>query len=108
MTAFRPMPSFTGKEELKVFRGETLIGTVTDLDSDWPWMIGRISLTDAAKSYAHFWEFWTTEDNIEKEPPFEVPEDLEENWFVEDEQGERTQVCFPAVHDDGFVWWRNY
>jgi hypothetical protein len=102
------MPSFTGNERLKLFRGKELVGTITDLDSDWPWMGGQIELTEAARAYQHFWAFWTIEGNREKEPPFEVPEDLDENWFVEDEAGHRTQIEFPAVHGDGTVWWREY
>lgn len=108
MSAFRPMPTFTGNEELKLFRGSILIGTITKLDSDWPLMGGQIELTLAAQPYLHIWQFWTNEDNREKEPPFEIPEDIEENWFTEDEHGNRNQVNFPAVHDDGEVWWRPY
>jgi hypothetical protein len=108
MWAYRPMPSFTGKEQLKLFRSSELVGTITNLDSDWPWMRGQIQLSPAAAPYKHIWEFWTTEGNREKEPPFEIPEDISENWFVENEEGERTQIEFPAVHNDGAVWWRNY
>lgn len=107
-SAFRPMPVFTGKEVLKLFRYDELMGTITNLDSDWPWMIGIIALEPAADSFKPLWEFWTAEDNFGEDPPFEVDEDLEEGWFVEKEDGERIHICFPAVHSDGEVWWRDY
>lgn len=96
------------KPKLKLFRGTELVGTITNLDSDWPWIGGQIELTSAAEQYKHIWEFWTVEGNREKVPPFEVPEDIDENWFIEDEQGGRIQIEFPAIHADGAVWWREY
>lgn len=104
----RPMPLFTGKECLRLFRGNEAIGKITNLDSDYPWMGGKIELTVAADKYKNLWEFWTIEGNREKEPPFDIPEDIDEDWFIEDEQGNRTQIEFPAVHADGEVWWREY
>lgn len=104
----RPMPSFTGKEQLKLLRGSELVGTITNLDSDWPWMGGQIQLTPSAEPYKHIWEFWTIEGNREKDPPFEIPEDIDQNWFIEDEHGKKIQIEFPAVHNDGTAWWREY
>lgn len=104
----RPSPEFTGKEVLKLLRGNELIGTITNLDSDWPLHEGDIQLTESAAPYKHIWEFWTIEGNRAVEPPFDVPEDLDENWFIEDPTGERTQVDFPAVYSDGTVIWQIY
>ncbi len=108
MSVSRPMPSFTGKEQLRLFRGSELVGTITNLDSDFPWMGGLIQLTPAADPYRHIWEFWTTECNRENDPPFDIPEDIDENWFIEDGEGERTQIEFPAIHSDGSAWWREF
>ncbi len=94
--------------QLKLVRGTELVGTITNLDSDWPWMGGQIKLTPAAQPYKHFWDFWTIEGNREKEPPFDIPEDIDENWYIEDEKGVRLHIEFPAVHNDGTVWWREY
>lgn len=96
------------KAKLKLFRGSELVGTISNLDSDWPWMGGQVHLTSAAEPYKHIWEFWTIEGNREKDPPFEIPGDIDENWFIEDEGGERTRIEFPVIHANGIAWWRAY
>ena len=105
--AYRPMPEFTGKEVLKLFRYDVFMGTITDLDSDWPWMMGQIELTPAAETYKPLWYFWTSEDNFGKEPPFEIPEDYDKGWAIVNEDGLREELDFlPAVHEDGEIGWR--
>jgi hypothetical protein len=106
--AFRPMPVFTGKERLKLLRYDEFMGTITNLDSDWPWMIGMIQLEPTALTFKPLWDFWTTDDNFGEQPPFEMPKDFEEGWFIELENGELDHICFPAVHSDGEIWWRGY
>jgi hypothetical protein len=104
--AVRPKLTYTGKVPLKLYHGDKLIGTVTDLDSDYPWYGGKIQLTDAAKEFAHIWEFFTSEGGREKEPPFEIADEVYENWSIVDEKGLRVAIFdLPAVHSDGEVWW---
>lgn len=104
--AVRPEFTYTREGILKLYHGERLIGTVTELEMDWPWYGGKIQLTDAAKEFAHIWKFLTSEESQMSDPPFEIPDAVYENWFIEDEAGARQEIFdLPAVHSDGEVWW---
>lgn len=83
----RPSENFTGKEPLKLFRGEELIGTITNTELDWPLHEGKIELSPAVDVYRPLWEFWTIEGNRAFDPPFEIPDDIDENWFIESPAG---------------------
>ncbi|MBX9721063.1 MAG: hypothetical protein K2X81_06700 [Candidatus Obscuribacterales bacterium] len=102
------MAIVTENKCLKLFRRDKLIGEISNRYSDFPWQCGHIELTKAADPYRKIWEFWTTEGNREIEPPFEIPENIEEDWFIEDDKGNRTRIEFPAVHSDGEVSWCEY
>ncbi len=107
MTDTPPTLQFTKNTVLRLFHGTDLIGTVTNLDIDWPWYGGQVKLTEAAKPFAHIWEFYTTEGNRQVDPPFEIPDTVYQNWFVEDESGQRLALDdLPAVHTDGSIWWQ--
>ena len=101
-------PQHAKHETLKLYHCDKLIGIVTDPELDWPWYGGKIQLTEAAKPFVRIWEFFAIEKNRQFDPPFEIPESLEENWFVEDVSGKRLALDdLPAVHpEEGTVWWQ--
>jgi len=105
MSAFRPMPTFTGKERLELWRGDTLIGVITNLDSDWPWMIGDIDLTPAAEEYKKIWHFFETQDESE-EPDWDLDE-IDTDWHVRFPDGDRQDVFLPMVDSQNEIWWRD-
>ncbi|MCW3098219.1 MAG: hypothetical protein JWL77_3837 [Chthonomonadaceae bacterium] len=89
---------------MKLYHKELLLGEITDVGTDQPWMMGSIQFTPQAATYQDFFAFMTDESNAMEEPPFS--EDLLENWFIEDELGKKQEIEFPAVHEDNTIEWR--
>lgn len=92
-------------ETFKLYRFETLIGTVRDIGTDWPLWIGHIELTAAFEPYRLEFQRLTNEDD---EKRFDnVTEEQEKNWYLEDIDGNREQIFMPAIYeDDNSVCWR--
>jgi hypothetical protein len=96
--------NFTGKEVRKLYHGDKLIGVVRNLELDWPNIIGKIELAPAAEEYKQTWAYFVEHGGIVDDPPFAMPENIFDDWFVEDEEGTRKPTELPAVHADGLVW----
>ena len=73
-------------------------------------MHGAIQLTEKAADYKAVLDYWITPDKDPAvEPPF--PKSLFENWFVEDEEGVRHEICIPGIFiSDGKqeIMWRYF
>lgn len=102
---FRPMQQFSGTEVRKLYHGDKLIGVIRNLDMDWPNMIGSIELTQEAEPYKPAWEYFIEQGGVVDDVPFPVPDGLLDDWFVEDENGNRSETDLPAVYPDGEIWW---
>ena len=58
----------------------------------------KLVLTDQAKAYDDLFKYWTDENTPDEEdPPF--PEKMLNNWFIEDEDGEKKEIGLPGVFD---------
>ncbi len=90
---------------LKLFHDKDLIGTINnEVPDDFAFM-GEIELTDKGAEYKDIFEFFADQDKrMYVDPPFS--DNQLENWFVENEQGERTEISTPAVNDKNEIWWR--
>lgn len=90
---------------LKLFHDRDLIGTITNEVPDDFAFVGDIVLTEQGVKYKNIFEFFADQDKrMYVEPPFS--DSQLENWFVENEQGERTEISTPAVNDKNEIWWR--
>jgi len=89
---------------LKLYHKFELIGFINNPAPDGLGMVGEIQLTEAAERYREAFAFMTDDEKRSANPPFD--EDVFENWFIEDENGVRQATIFPAVHDDGEIYWR--
>lgn len=90
---------------LKLFHGNDLIGLIRNEMHDELAMVGDVDLTPQAAAYKDVFAFFNDpEKRVKEDPPF--ADELLENWFVEDEKGERTGIDAPAVNDKGEIWWR--
>lgn len=90
---------------LKLFHDKDLIGTITNEVPDDFASVGDITLTDKGTEYKDIFEFFSDQDKrMYVEPPFSNSQ--LENWFVENEQGERTEISTPAINDKNEIWWR--
>lgn len=89
----------------KLYRYQALIGTICDIGSDWPWLIGHIDLTAAFEPYKDEFRHLTIEENDNR---FDyVTEEQMTNWYLEDTDGNKEQIYMPAIYeDDNSVWWR--
>lgn len=90
---------------LKLFHNEDLIGTITNEMPDDFAFVGIIDLTDKGAEYKAIFEFFSDSGKrMYVEPPFSGSQ--LENWFVVNEQGERTEISTPAVNYKNEIWWR--
>lgn len=90
---------------LKLFHDKDLIGTITNEMPDDFAFVGEVSLTEQGTKYKDIFEFFSDQDKrMYVEPPFSNSQ--LENWFVENEQGERTEISTPAVNNKNEIWWR--
>ncbi len=89
----------------KLYRYDTLIGIISDIGHDWPWLIGSIELTQAFEPFREEFRLLTDEEN---ENRFDhVTEEQMTNWFLVDPDGNKEQIFMPAIYDDdNTVWWR--
>jgi hypothetical protein len=90
---------------LKLFHDKDLIGTITNEMPDDFAFVGEVSLTEQGTKYKEIFEFFSDQDKrMYVDPPFS--DSQLENWFVENEYGERTEISTPAVNDKNEIWWR--
>lgn len=87
----------------KLFYKDALIGNISEVTTDWPWFIGDIEVTSAFEEFRAGFDFLNDEDNPDRFAG-ELPIDLE-NWFIEDEDGNRVPADV-SVHEGKEVWWR--
>lgn len=92
-------------EMLKLIHKEKLIGIIENPMPDELAMVGEISLCAEAKHYSDLFSFFRdNERKWSEEPPFS--EDLLSDWFVEDENGNRSKTDVPVITEDNQIWWR--
>jgi hypothetical protein len=84
--------------------GSILVGFIKKAAPDGLWMTGEVELTPAANAYKEAFEFMTDDEKRSAKPPFD--EAVFDNRSREDENGQRRETMFPAVHDDGEISWR--
>lgn len=90
---------------LKLFHDKDLIGTITNEMPDDFAFVGEVSLTEQGTKYKDVFEFFSDQDKrMYVDPPFS--DSQLENWFIENEQGDRTEISTPAVNDKNEIWWR--
>jgi len=95
---------------LKLFHNDILIGLIPESDANGMDMHGLIELTADAAPYQPLFAWWTDPNRQRgQEPPF--PEEQLENWFVEDEQGERQEIGLPGIYTQNNrleILWRHF
>lgn len=84
---------------MKLFHRSELIGVIRNASGEGTWLTGDLELTPAAQAYKDLFAFLTDEDRMLEVPPFS--KDMLNNWYIEDEHGQRKPVFVPAVHNDG-------
>ena len=87
----------------KLYYQDRLIGEISNIDMDWPWLIADLATTEAFEEFREGFAFLTNEDNEERFNG-ERPIDLD-NWFIADEQDNRVEV-YLAIHNGDEIWWR--
>ncbi len=94
---------------MKLIHIDTLIGTISSVSGEFPWMSGRIILESSiAPEYHEFFEFMVDEDRAHIDPPLLFGPKLltEENWFLQKDDCLPVGISIPAVHSDGAIMWR--
>lgn len=86
---------------------ETRVGSIVDVEADFPWMVGRIELTDAGQRFVPFL-LSLTDESREQTDEHDFPGQwrVESHWHVTDEGGNLRGISFPALHDDMTIYWR--
>ncbi len=90
---------------LKLYRGADVIGIVTDPEQEGPQTTAGLELTPAAADHQEVIDYILSK----KEPGQDPPESLNlwEDWFIEDENGEKKAIHPPAIYPGAkFVSWR--
>lgn len=82
-------------DRYQLFHGQTLIGTITYVGLDWPWLLGDIELTEAAQAYKPIFDHFMDEDENKADLEFDEEWFLE-NWYRVDEKGRRWDV-WPVI-----------
>lgn len=84
------------------------LGGISDVEGDQPWWVGNLSPTPAAAPFREFFAWMVDEDadSSAEEPPFDQAWWTDENWSIQEDDGNRRGICVPAVHGDGQIWWR--
>jgi hypothetical protein len=100
--AAKPEPAVKG---LALYFRDTLVGTITDVSGDFPWMDGRFHTANPSPVLIELMRWMTAEEAIGQEPPF--AEDLLDgnNWQIVD-GNEVRGIIVPGLHTDGTVCWR--
>lgn len=93
---------------MKVYHGNTSIGTIFDAGPDGLGMCGFVDLTAEAGRYMDIFAYSDDEKrDPTKEPPF--LKEMFWNWFVEKEGGENDEIGLPGVHKETGkteIYWR--
>jgi hypothetical protein len=93
---------------MRLFFRETPLGDITEVGSDQPWWVGQFAPYAEADAFRAFFEWMVDEEksSLPGDPPFDEALWTDENWFIEDDSGQKRGICVPAVHNDGQIWWR--
>lgn len=90
---------------LKLFHEDKLIGTIENPTSDELAFVGDITFTPTADGYKELFAFFNDDEKRwTVEPPFRA--EWLDNWFIENEQGNRDKIAVPVINADGGIWWR--
>ena len=90
----------------RLFFRETCLGEITDVYGESHWMSGTFTPTPDADSFQDFFQWMVDEANVSIDPPFDEALLNEENWFIEQENGEMLGISLPAVQKDNEIGWR--
>ncbi len=90
----------------RLFFREMCLGQVTDVSGESHWMSGTFTPTSDADAFKDFFRWMVDEQNISMDPPFDEALLNEENWFIEQEEGQKVGITVPAVQEDGEIGWR--
>ena len=92
-----------------LFFGAKALGTVTNISFDQPWINADFTPFDDANSFQGFFDACTDDDGPLPEPGGEFPDEYfdDERWTVVAQDGERRNICLPAVDwNEGTISWR--
>lgn len=85
-------------DDMKLYHGNTLIGTITDACANGFDMHGIINLSPSAEQYKSIFKYFHDKERPQsEEPPF--AEHLLENCFIENEQNQRQEIGLPGIFD---------
>ena len=85
---------------MKLYYRDQMLGEVSDYYGQDLWMNGRITFSEAGKSFRPFFEWMVDETQGGEEPPFS-PDVLDsKNWYLVDDQGNQLGIDVPPVHVD--------
>jgi hypothetical protein len=84
---------------LKLYRGSDIIGVVTDPEQEGPETIAGLELTEGAKKWKDLLDYIMCPKDPTQDPPFDY--DIFDEWFVEDENGNRRPIQIPGIFDGG-------
>lgn len=90
----------------RLFFRETCLGDISDVYGESHWMTGTLTPTPGADSFRDFFQWMVDEANVSVDPPFDEALLDEENWFIEQGDGERAGISLPAVQKDSEIGWR--
>ncbi len=90
----------------RLFFKETCLGEITDVCGESHWMSGTLTPTSDAASFQDFFRWMVDEENVSIDPPFDEVLLDEDNWFIEQEDGEKVGISVPAVHENCEIGWR--
>lgn len=84
------------------------LGSISDVGGEQPWWIGNLTPSSEAEAFREFFAWMVDEDrnSAADEPPFDRAWWTDENWYIQDDDGNRRGIDVPAVHGDGQIWWR--
>lgn len=92
----------------ELYHADTSLGEISEVETDFPGMIGRLSPTAVYfESYKFFFDQVTSDG-------YDYSEDLPRNecmfneslWWLVEPDGKRIGISMPAIHADYVVHWR--
>ncbi|CAN5119996.1 hypothetical protein BH11CYA1_BH11CYA1_49360 [soil metagenome] len=90
---------------LKLYRGSDVLGIVTNPEQDGPQVTAILELTDASANYKDLLDYMMSVKEDGEDPPVEL--NIWEDWFIEDEHGDKTAIFAPAIYPGAkFISWR--
>lgn len=93
---------------MQLYHGSILLGDITEVYGEFPWMHGSFSPSKDFASYSALFQYLTDENsNWEGPPPFGDDDDPfdDKTWHVK-ENGEVRGIFVPAILSDGTISWR--